>query len=177
MQNGLTRFVNHIRSLANYCFGSQTYQIQLKCAPDEALDNIKSAQRDYGINVISIKDNTITLCAIEHAHSGGSRVGTPIVPVFTGKFVEKNSDVVLTGTIELEFGIKMIMGMFCVLLYIVLPLSWIYGRFVSQTFGEVPFWGPPLGVIVFTCLLEFGYGIHKKDVFCIKNFLKSILCE
>lgn len=98
-----------------------------------------------------------------------------MIPVFAGKFVNENGNVVLTGTIELEFGIKMVIGMFWIALYIWMPLLWIFELFGSKAFGENSFWFPPLGVIVFTCLLEFGYALYKKDVVCIKNFLESVL--
>ncbi len=170
----LEKTANHMYSLLKYCFGSQPYHIKTKCTPDEALNNIVSTQKDYGIHVIS-KEDSIILCATEHARSGGPRVGTPVVPVFTGKFVNKNGDVVLTGVISLELGIKIVMGMFCVAVYVWLPLGWIFNLFGSQVLGQGPFWGPPLGVIVFTCLLEFGYNVYTKDLLRIKNFLESVL--
>jgi hypothetical protein len=174
MKTILAKFVNHIYSLSKYCFGSQAYQIKLKCDPDKALNNIVSNQKNYGIHVLSTKNN-ITLCATEHAQGVGSKGGTSIVPVFTGKFVSRDGDVVLSGTIAIEFGIKFIMGMFCIAVYLWLPLSSIFELFGSKALGEGPLWAAPLGVIVFTGILEFGYSLYKKDAFRIKNFLDSVL--
>ena len=174
MKHFLTKFVNHIYSLVSYCFGTQPYEIRLKCKQEKALDLIMSSQKDFGIHVISVKDGIIELCATKHARSRGARTGTPIVPIFTGKFINKTDCVVLCGTISLLPGIKVILSMFCFAFYVLLPLMWIFNRFGSNIWGEGSFWVLPIGIIVLTCLLEFGYGLYKKDVFCIRNFLGSI---
>jgi hypothetical protein len=90
-----------------------------------------------------------------------------ILHLFTGGLAERDGQCILRGEIGLDRGISIVLGVFCALLWVVVPV----GALVQGTFS-----GPALvGMFVLWGLLQLAYSFGRNDDETILRNLREAL--
>ena len=173
---------NHIKSFIRYLFYYEEINFESRLNIFESMSNISNLVKDNTNTLegeIILSSDEIKLYSTKHIVSG--RGGTPMIPIFKGKFIEKDSNVILIGKFSIDSFCKLIIGILFGAIFIGSLETFAFNRWpnIITWIRSAPssLTGEFFALIILTFLLEIGFWLGKKDIKYISQLLYHTLSK
>lgn len=172
--------INHIKPFVSYLFYYEKAVFESGFNMSESMSRISNLAKDNTDTIkgeIILSSDEIILYNTKHIVS--VKGGTPMIPIFKGRFIEKNGKVILQGRFSIDSFCKLIIGVLfgAAALHIIQDL--ICGLWPGATswlgHSTGPSWGIFLWLLMLIVLLEMGFFSGKKDIKYISAKIQNIL--